>query len=225
MIKHPNGSVTINGSVLARRYKRSDRVNIYGVFICQCGSWFDKLIQTAFTEDIDKCPSCTKRKEHGLDGTSLYHLWQNIKKRCYDTNNPAYARYGGRGIKMYSLWVNDFPVFLDYISTLQNFKGDGLTLDRIDNDNGYYPNNLRWADKVVQASNRGVGRNNKSGYTGVIWNKKDRLWVVYLTHRSKRKYMGGYKTKEEAIASRNEYIKTNNLPHTIQEQVLKELIT
>lgn len=97
------------------------------------------------------------KRTHGLTGTKYYGVWENIKTRCYDTSNSAYERYGGRGITMYPAWINDFKAFYDYVSKLPHFGEKGYSLDRIDNNGNYEPNNVRWTDAKTQARNK---RNN-----------------------------------------------------------------
>lgn len=78
-----------------------------------------------------------------------YSVWKGMRKRCNNTNEPAYKNYGGRGIKVCERW-NDYTNFLADMGE----PPKGLSLDRIDNDKGYYPDNCRWATKTEQANNR-----------------------------------------------------------------------
>lgn len=81
----------------------------------------------------------------------LYNVWRGIKKRCNNPTYYAYPSYGGRGIKMCEYW-NDFEHFYEW--ALQNGYEVGLTLDRIDNEGNYEPNNCRWATWKTQGNNR-----------------------------------------------------------------------
>lgn len=83
-----------------------------------------------------------------------YSLWQDRKVKCYNGNHKDYKYYGGRGILMYEPWINDFEAFKQWILTNLGSRPEGLTMDRMDNDKGYEPGNLRWATQQVQADNR-----------------------------------------------------------------------
>ncbi len=96
----------------------------------------------------------SKHHKHKMSGTQIYHEWQGIKARCQNENNPSYPRYGGRGIFISKNWADDFQAYYDYVSSLPNFGEDGYTLDRIDNNDGYRPGNVRWATMHEQCRNR-----------------------------------------------------------------------
>ncbi|MDL2301830.1 hypothetical protein LJC58_05685, partial [Lachnospiraceae bacterium OttesenSCG-928-D06] len=81
----------------------------------------------------------------------LYHIWCNMKARCNNPNHTYYANYGGRGITVCDEW-NDFLSFRDW--ALDNGYSDTLTIDRIETDNGYSPENCRWVTMKIQENNR-----------------------------------------------------------------------
>lgn len=98
-----------------------------------------------------------KRKKvnitHNLTKHKYYILWRNIKSRCYNKKDICYNTYGGRGIYMYQEWIDDPKLFINYIENNLGEKPKNFSLDRIDNNEGYIPNNLKWSSCTDQSRN------------------------------------------------------------------------
>lgn len=92
----------------------------------------------------------TMALKHGNAAHPLYNTWTRMHARCYDPNNVRAARYAARGIVVCDRW-HDFKLFL--ADVLPGYEPH-LTLDRVDNDGPYAPDNFRWATNVEQARNR-----------------------------------------------------------------------
>ncbi len=90
--------------------------------------------------------------KHNLTKTRLYNIWAHMKQRCYNPKNSRYEQYHGRGITVCDDWLNDFMCFRKW--AMGSGYSENLTLDRIDNDKGYSPDNCRWATKTTQNNNR-----------------------------------------------------------------------
>lgn len=135
-------------------------------------------------------------------GTPEHNSWSAMKQRCLNPNSGFYYNYGGRGIKICDRWlgVYGFQHFLEDMGEKPNPKSE-YSIDRIDPDGDYCPENCRWADKWTQSANRKWGKTD-SVVPGV-WKYNARLWSASLTVEGKeyRKYA---KTEAEAIEKRKE---------------------
>ena len=131
-------------------------------------------------------------ERHGKRHTKLYNAWCNMRRRCYETKNKHYSDYGARGITVCDEWKEFIP-FCEW--SMKNGYKDGLTLDRIDNDKGYSPDNCRWATAIVQANNR---RNvHLITYKGETLSLKQWCIKLGLNYSSiKRRYYNGWDITE-----------------------------
>lgn len=116
---------------------------------------------------------------HGMSKTPLYRCWVNMKARCYDENEPAYKNYGGRGISVCDRWKNSFEMFLQDMGIPER----GLTLDRLNPNGNYEPDNCVWADVAQQALNKRVREGSSCEYKGVSYSQLE------------GKYKGSYRRK------------------------------
>jgi hypothetical protein len=93
-------------------------------------------------------PHLTK---HGHSKTPEYDIWRQAKQRCLNPNDKAFPHYGARGITFHPPWQKDFPAFLEHVGPRPSKDHE---LDRIDNNRGYEPGNLRWTSRKTQTQNR-----------------------------------------------------------------------
>lgn len=136
--------------------------NIMWHCVCDCGTSKD-VRGKSLTEGISKSCGCLMREcvsermsQHNGFGTRLYAVWNSMRQRCNNPNNQAYENYGGRGISICPQW-DDFGVFRAWAESV-GYRDDAergeLTLDRIDVDKDYSPDNCRFVDMRTQANNR-----------------------------------------------------------------------
>lgn len=106
------------------------------------------------------------RNNRGMSKTTLYRKWIDMKSRCLNPNHENYKHYGARGITICDEWLGEhgFENFREW-ALLNGYKEE-LSIDRIENDKGYFPENCRWATKRIQNINRRSTKNT-SGYVGV----------------------------------------------------------
>lgn len=131
------------------------------LWLCRCDCGIEKVVRGHDLKGGTKSCGCSRRYntglyQHGLSNTRLHRIWRSIKDRCYNKNNQDYRQYGGRGITVCDEWKDDFLSFYNW--STENGYGENLTIDRIDVNAGYFPDNCRWVSMIEQSNNR---RNNK----------------------------------------------------------------
>lgn len=186
---------------------------------CECGNMNVKYLSSLKrkSKSLKSC-GCSYLTHNKLSGKykRLYRTFIHIKDRCYNPKNVKYKHYGFRGITVCDEWRYSFENFVNW--SLANGYNDDLTLDRIDTNKGYSPDNCRWVDMHIQVTNRNKNRNNTSGYVGITWAKSRNKWQSSIVYNYKPIHLGRYETKKEALDARNRFIIENNLTeYPIQE--------
>ena len=173
---------------------RNKSGSIVWEFLCSCGnkkSISSGDVRSGSTKSCG-CLRNTRLKTHGLSGSPLHITWKHIIGRCNNPNDKAYMNYGGRGIIICSEWKNNFMSFYGWAISA-GWK-QGLQIDRINNNDGYYPENCRIVTKNQNCSNtRGrVNIRAVKEYKGVC--KRGERFIASIC----KKHIGVYSSKEDA---------------------------
>ena len=200
-----------------RKYptEKSSQLVTYGLFECPyCGNAWEVITTKVNMGHTISCGCLRGGKPiHGMSSNKFYKTWHSMIYRCNNPKNKKYKDYGARGITVCEEWL-DVANFVAWAeSTHPNIEG--VSLDRIDNDKGYSPENCRWADRSTQGTNQRMKSTNTSGFVGVYWDISKNKWDAKIGVNSKLVHIGTFPLLENAIEARNNYIIENELPHKL----------
>lgn len=200
-------------TVLYENPVRTKRGNLRWDCHCECGNK-----TTVAGSDLRKgsTTSCGCYKEeflftHRKTGSKVYKAWGSIKARCCDVNSKDYDRYGGAGISIHPDFVVSFEAFYAEVGDPpeESYK---WSVDRIDNQKGYEPGNMRWATAAQQSRNQSMRSDNKSGFVGVYYKEMDgsgywfAIWSDLQNKRKTKSFSvnkhGATGAKQKAIEAR-----------------------
>lgn len=136
---------------------------------CECGNTRDVMAcdipvtlscgcAVTPAKDLAKGRYTKHGSKHGLTNHRFYDTWYDIKQRCYNPKHCGYNLYGAKGIEMYHDWIDSPAGFITFMESIGGVENDNRTVDRIDNDDGYFPWNIRLSDWKTQANNTSRNR-------------------------------------------------------------------
>jgi len=193
----------------------------FGLYECPyCKETFTCRMQSIETENTKSCGCSTKKllskssSTHKFSKTKLYKKYLTIKARCYNKNFCQYMDYGGRGIYVEKIWLDDFTVFKDW--ALENGYDPKLEIDRIDNDGPYGPLNCRWVTHPKNNQNSRLLRStNMSGYRGVRWDKRIKKWAASIGWNNNIYFLGNHSNILDAARAYNKFVIDNKTAHPL----------
>lgn len=118
---------------------------------CTCGRLISVDAHTLRSGSSRGCGKCYAKKtiQHGMSRSPEYHVWWDMIDRCENPDNPSFDNYGGRGITVCKKWHD----ILQFLADMGNRPSDGYSIERLDNDLGYSPDNCEWATAKQQSRN------------------------------------------------------------------------
>lgn len=175
---------------------------------CDCGNVHYSELHCLVSNKLSSC-GCSRKMYKGIPLRTqerLYSIWQGMKSRCYNSNDPNYHNYGGRGIQICDEWKNDYAVFRAW--ALKNGYKDDLTIDRKDVNGNYCPENCRWATWNEQCNNKRDSVKityNGETHTATEWSRITGIAAQKIAYRYHRNFTLSAVFSQKRLASRGHY--------------------
>ena len=216
-IKQLNNS--INGFEVVKDLKIIDNHRM-AIFRCkECNKNFTTRVTNIKTLKSNSCGCLPKHKTHGQSNTRLYRVYEGMKSRCYTRGRKDQKHYYDKKIEICNEWLNNNSSFFDW--ALSNGYKDNLTIERIDGNKNYTPENCKFENYHIQATNKPkIMSTNTSGYKGVTFVNKTGRYNSRICIHGKRKTLGTFNTALEASNAYDKFITENNLTEYITNKDL-----
>lgn len=167
---------------------------------CECGK--NKIIiGNNLQKGHTKSCGCFRREKtttHGMGFIPENWIWRSMKTRCSNENEIGYKNYGGRGIKVCNRWLK-FENFFEDMGLRPSSKH---TLERVDNEKGYCPENCIWDTRTNNNRNQRIRKDNKTGHKGIAWLDRIKKYTAVIGVDGKPVHIGCFTTIYDAIIAR-----------------------
>lgn len=177
--------------------------NVYYKCSCSCGN-IKYVSKYSLTSGRSVSCGCHRKEvarerftTHGLSNKSIYHSYKDMVKRCHQEGAMGWEEYGAKGITVCERWLESFE---NFAADMYESWFDGATIERIDFEKCYSPENTRWVTKKEQAFNTGMRKTNRSGFKGVALSSDGvyiATWTDFLTGKQYTKGFSSSKYGEE----------------------------
>lgn len=194
---------------------------------CECGNTVRVMARALKSGNTKSCGCLAiekkrengqKNTKHGMCNSRLYSIWHGMKYRCYNPSSHEYKNYGGKGIHICDEWLFDFKCFYEW--AVCNGYRDNLTIDRIDFDKDYCPENCRWVGAKEQNNNKS---NNRFIYIDGVkkslaeWAEEHSIAPETVAYRIDKLRMSPTEALTTGVKTHPIQIQYKNASHTIQE--------
>lgn len=201
---------------LGRQYltPTSKQKSSIGEYLCSCGKTFTTVVRSP-GKGLSKSCGCYQIKRvkesnttHGRYKHPLHKVWISIVGRTVTGNSKSFRQYASKGINLCDRWLE----IDNFIEDMYPTYTEGLTIERRDSTKDYSPDNCYWATMLTQSQNRGMYKNNTSGFKGVRETSKGRFTaIIHVAGKAIR--FGPFNQIQEAALARDKYIRGNSLIH------------
>lgn len=198
--------------------KTSNKKARYWIYKCSCGKEFKSCVQSIKQGKTMSC-GCyhvknvvNRNTTHSLSRSNMYKKWSSMIQRTTNPLNDRFSTYGGRGILVCDKW----KIFENFYNDMFPTYIYGLTIDRINVDGNYKPDNCRWATKKTQSRNtKRIKSSNTSGYRGVSYHKKSNKYRVRIGVDGVLITIGSFYNASDGAKAYDRYVIEHNLEHTL----------